>query len=84
MSIQASKISETLISIDQKICASHQDEKLHDEQVAVAKIKEFLWLVMCTWALAGGARGGTCPPPPPGNSKIWGPPKDNLTRKIFF
>ena len=22
--------------------------------------------------------------PPPGNSKIWGPPKDNLTRKNFF
>ena len=38
--IQDSKVSETLISIDQKICASHQDEKLHDEQVAVAKIKD--------------------------------------------
>ena len=25
------------------------------------------------WAPAGGARGGTCPPP--GNSKIWGPPQ---------
>ena len=32
--------SETLISIDKKICASHQNEKLHDEQVAVAKIKD--------------------------------------------
>ena len=38
--IHDSKISETLISIDKKICASHQDEKLHDEQVAVAKIKD--------------------------------------------
>ena len=38
--IQDSKIRETLISIDQKICASHQDEKLHDEQVAVTKIKD--------------------------------------------
>ena len=38
--IQDSKISETLISIDQKICTNHQDEKLHDEQVAVAKIKD--------------------------------------------
>ena len=38
--IQDSKVSETLISIDQKVCASHQDEKLHDEQVAVAKIKD--------------------------------------------
>ena len=36
---------------------------------------------MCPWAPAGGgARGGTCPPPP-GNSKIWGAPKDKLTRK---
>ena len=38
--VQDSKISGTLISIDKKICASHQDEKLHDEQVAVAKIKD--------------------------------------------
>ena len=38
--IHDSKISETLISIDKKICASNQDEKLHDEQVAVAKIKD--------------------------------------------
>ena len=38
--IQDSKIRETLISIDQKIRASHQDEKLHDEQVAVTKIKD--------------------------------------------
>ena len=29
----------------------------------------------------GGGRRGTCPPPP-GNSKIWGPPKDNLN--FFF
>ena len=36
--IQDSKISETLISTDQKICVSHQNKKLHDEQVAVAKI----------------------------------------------
>ena len=33
--IEDSKISETLITIDQKISASHKDEKLHDEQVAV-------------------------------------------------
>ena len=38
--IEDSKNSEALINIDQKICASLQDEKLHDEQVAVAKIKD--------------------------------------------
>ena len=28
-----------------------------------------------------GGQEGALAPPPPGNSKIWGPPKDNLTRK---
>ena len=31
-------------------------------------------------ARRGGQEGALAPPP--GNSKIWGPPKDNLTRKF--
>ena len=30
----------------------------------------------------GGQEGALAPSP--GNSKIWGPPKDNLTRNFFF
>ena len=33
-------------------------------------------------ARRGGGQEGALAPPSPGNSKIWGPPKDNLTRKI--
>ena len=33
--IHNSRINERLISIDQNICESHQDEKLHDELIAL-------------------------------------------------
>ena len=33
------------------------------------------------WAPAGGGGKRGHLPPPPGNSKIWGTPKDNLTGK---
>ena len=47
-------------------------------------VNQFCWNLIYMYtvmsARRGGARGGTCPPPP-GNSKIWGPPKDNLTMR---